>query len=67
MQHDLALRIAHSYAGDRKVVDKIKVRQHEPDACELDNEPEKMPDLIAQLIYLDTVLPERRKLFLKGF
>jgi len=27
MQHDLALRIAHSYAGDRKIVDKIKVRQ----------------------------------------
>src|SRR5205807_5616994 len=27
MQHDLALRIAQSYAGDRKVVDKIKVRQ----------------------------------------
>jgi hypothetical protein len=25
-QHDLALRIARSYAGDRKVVDKIKVR-----------------------------------------
>jgi hypothetical protein len=26
-QHDLALRIAQSYAGDRKVVDKIKVTQ----------------------------------------
>jgi len=26
-QHDLALRIAHSYAGDRNIVDKIKVRQ----------------------------------------
>ena len=26
-QHDLAVRIAQSYAGDRKVVDKIKVRQ----------------------------------------
>jgi hypothetical protein len=25
-QHDLALRIAQSYAGDRKIVDKIKVR-----------------------------------------
>ena len=25
-QHDLALRIAQSYAGERKVVDKIKVR-----------------------------------------
>jgi BON domain-containing protein len=24
-QHDLALRIAQSYAGDRKIVDKIKV------------------------------------------
>ena len=27
VQHALALRIAKSYAGDRKVVDKIKVRQ----------------------------------------
>ena len=26
-QHDLALRIAHSHAGDRKIVDKIKVMQ----------------------------------------
>jgi hypothetical protein len=26
-QHDLALRIARSYSGDRKVVDKIKVRK----------------------------------------
>ena len=26
-QHDLALRIAQSYAGDRKIVDKIKVTQ----------------------------------------
>jgi osmotically-inducible protein OsmY len=26
-QHDLALRIAESYAGDRKLVDKIKVQQ----------------------------------------
>lgn len=26
-QHDLALRIAQSYAGDRKLVDKIKHRQ----------------------------------------
>jgi hypothetical protein len=26
-QHDLALRIARSYAGDRKLVDKITVRQ----------------------------------------
>ncbi len=25
-QHDLALRIAQSYAGDRKIVDKIKLR-----------------------------------------
>ena len=25
-QHDLALRIAQSYAGDRKVVDKIKIQ-----------------------------------------
>jgi BON domain len=25
-QHDLALRIAQSYAGDRKIVDKITVR-----------------------------------------
>ena len=25
-QHDLALRIAESYAADRKIVDKIKVR-----------------------------------------
>jgi len=25
-QHDLALRIAQSYAGDRKIVDKIKIR-----------------------------------------
>jgi hypothetical protein len=25
-QHDLALRIAESYAGDRKIVDKIKIR-----------------------------------------
>jgi len=27
-QHDLALRIAKSYAGDRQIVDKIKVREH---------------------------------------
>jgi osmotically-inducible protein OsmY len=27
MQHELALRIAQSYAGDRKIVDKIRVRQ----------------------------------------
>jgi hypothetical protein len=27
MQHDLAVRIARSYAGDRKLVDKIKVKQ----------------------------------------
>jgi len=26
-QHDLALRIARSYAGDRKIVDKIKLTQ----------------------------------------
>jgi BON domain len=26
-QHDLAVRIAQSYAGDRKIVDKIKVKQ----------------------------------------
>src|SRR6185369_15789602 len=26
-QHDLAIRIAESYAGDRKIVDKIKVTQ----------------------------------------
>jgi osmotically-inducible protein OsmY len=26
-QHDLALRIAQSYAGDRNILDKIKVRQ----------------------------------------
>jgi hypothetical protein len=26
-QHDLALHIAQSYAGDRKIVDKIKLRQ----------------------------------------
>ncbi len=26
-QHDLAVRIAQSYAGERKLVDKIKVRQ----------------------------------------
>jgi hypothetical protein len=26
-QHDLALRIARSYAGDRKIVDRIEVRQ----------------------------------------
>lgn len=26
-QHDLAVRIAQSYAGDRKLVDKIKVRE----------------------------------------
>ncbi len=26
-QHDLALRIAQSYAGDRKIVDKIKLPQ----------------------------------------
>ena len=26
-QHDLALRIAQSYAGDRKIVDKIKITQ----------------------------------------
>jgi hypothetical protein len=27
LQHDLALRIGQSYAGDRKLVDKIQVRQ----------------------------------------
>lgn len=27
-QHDLAMRIAKSYAGDRQIVDKIKVREH---------------------------------------
>ena len=26
-QHDLAVRIAQSFAGDRQVVDKIKIRQ----------------------------------------
>jgi len=26
-QHDAALRIAQSYAGDRKIVDKIKLTQ----------------------------------------
>jgi hyperosmotically inducible protein len=26
-QHDLALRIAQSYAGDRKIVDKVKLRE----------------------------------------
>ena len=26
-QHDLAIRIAQSYAGDRKIIDKIKLRQ----------------------------------------
>ena len=26
-QHDLAMRIAQSYAGDRQIVDKIKVRE----------------------------------------
>jgi BON domain len=26
-QHDLALRIAESYAGDRRIVDRLKVRQ----------------------------------------
>jgi hypothetical protein len=26
-QHDLAVRIAESYAGDRKIVDKIKVKE----------------------------------------
>lgn len=26
-QHDLALEIAHSHAGDRNVVDKIKIKQ----------------------------------------
>ncbi len=26
-QHELAVRIAQSYAGDRRIVDKIKVRQ----------------------------------------
>jgi len=26
-QHELALRIAQSYAGDRKIIDKIKVQQ----------------------------------------
>jgi osmotically-inducible protein OsmY len=26
-QHDLALRIAQAYAGDRKIVDKIKIRR----------------------------------------
>ena len=26
-QHDLAVRIAQSYAGERKIVDKIKLRQ----------------------------------------
>jgi osmotically-inducible protein OsmY len=25
-QHDLAVRIAQDYAGDRKIVDKIKIR-----------------------------------------
>lgn len=27
-QHQLALGIAQSYAGQRKIIDKIKVRQH---------------------------------------
>jgi hyperosmotically inducible protein len=27
-QHDVALRIAKSYAGERQIVDKIKLRQH---------------------------------------
>jgi osmotically-inducible protein OsmY len=27
-QHDLALRVAKSYAGDRHIVDKITVRGH---------------------------------------
>jgi len=27
VQHDLALRIAQSYAGDRKVVDKIRIKR----------------------------------------
>lgn len=27
-QHDAALRIAQSYAGDRKIVDKLVVKQH---------------------------------------
>jgi BON domain-containing protein len=27
VQHDLALRIARSYAGDRRIVDKVKVKQ----------------------------------------
>ena len=26
-EHDLALRVAQSYAGDRKIVDKLKLRQ----------------------------------------
>jgi hypothetical protein len=26
-QHDLAVRIAQSYAGDRKIVDKIKIKR----------------------------------------
>jgi osmotically-inducible protein OsmY len=26
-QHNLAIRIAESYAGDRRIVDKIKVKQ----------------------------------------
>ena len=26
-QHDLALRIAQSYAGDRKIIDKVKIKQ----------------------------------------
>ena len=26
-QHDLAVRLAQSYAGDRKIVDKIKVKE----------------------------------------
>jgi osmotically-inducible protein OsmY len=28
-QHNLALRIAQSYAGDRKIADKIKIRRQE--------------------------------------
>lgn len=27
-QHDLALRIAQSYAADRQIIDKVKVTQH---------------------------------------
>ena len=27
-QHDLALRIAQSYAGDRQIIDRVKVSEH---------------------------------------